>query len=67
MEGRDLLWRGKGKRKKWYRSIGLYLDKRKTSDRDRERSNLCGAFLGLGLAAQITHLGRMGASPRLNG
>ena len=41
MEGRDpFQWRDKGKRKKDWASIGLYLVKTKTSDQDGERSNL---------------------------
>ena len=40
MVGRDLLlWRDKEKRKSSWGSIGLYLDKRKTSDWDGERAS----------------------------
>ena len=41
MEGRDpLLQRDKGKRTSGWGNIGLYLDKRKTLDWDREGSHL---------------------------
>ena len=41
MEGRDpLLQRDKGKRKSIWRSLRLYLDKRKTMDQEEEGSNL---------------------------
>ena len=41
MDGRDpLQQRDKGKRKRGWGSVGLYLDKRKTMDWDKERSNL---------------------------
>ena len=40
-DGRDsLLQRDKGKRKRGWGSVGLYLDKRKTTDQDGERSDL---------------------------
>ena len=40
-EGRDpLLQEDKGKRKRGWGSVGLYLDKRKTTDWDEEIPNL---------------------------
>ena len=40
-EGRDpLLQKDKGKRKRGWGNVGLYLDKRKTTDWDGEISNL---------------------------
>ena len=69
MEGRyPFLQRDRGKRKSGWGSIGLYWDKRKTSNLDSENpiSN-CGAFFGLGPAALFVHLERRGASPGLSG
>ena len=41
MEGRDpFLQRGKGKRKRGWGSVGLYLGEREMMEQDRERSNL---------------------------
>ena len=62
-----LLWRDKGKRKRVWGSIELYLDKRETSDGEKDPSSNCGDFSGLGPAALIAHLGRRGASPLLSG
>ena len=68
MEGRDpLLRRDKGKRKRGWGSVGLYLDKRKTTDLDKDPMSNCQEFSKLGPAARIVHLGRRGAIPRLSG
>ena len=66
-EGRDpLLWRDKGKRKRGWGSIGLYLDKRKPrTGTEKDQIFNCGTFCGLGWAALSTHLGRRGGWLRL--
>ena len=64
-EGKDpLLWRDKGKRKSSCGSVGLYLDKRKPwTGTERDLISNCGALLGLGPAALVSHLGRREATP----
>ena len=62
-EGRDpLLPRDKGKRKNGWGSVGLYLDKRETSDWDSEGSHLyLWGFHRTGAGSLFTRLGRRGA------
>ena len=74
-EERDpFLWRDKRKRKRGCGSVGLYLDKRKITDRGIEKTEKepisntiqgCRSFSRLEPAALYARLGRRGARPRL--
>ena len=65
--GRDpLLWREKRKGKRGWGSIGLYLDKRKTMELDKDTISNCRTFSGMGPAALFTHLEKREASPVLS-